>query len=337
MVADLSLGPLRIANPDDGSPDGPAQAQRSIPAVSPLPDLNEHQDYLSHPVQRSDSPVSPLDTPPYDDPNLAPSAPQQSATVQHSPQQQRPPQQPRSQRSLPQTYQDQQQAQFPQYPTMMPQNMHGDPRVQGSRPQSQYYTQMPINGSANTTVSRQGSYRMRTEGSGIDYPSRTSSKRTAIGEQPGVPSRDDSHMERSYGTGQYMPGAANLPPRKSSRGMAATPMRNTPPSNGPLSSTPLSSSPYGLEGGPLASSEEWQDRGAAVAMRREIDAEGRPIVRSIKKGVKDFNFGQTLGEGSYSTVLAAQDKLTGKDYAIKVLDKRHIIKEKKVKLEIRSS
>jgi 3-phosphoinositide dependent protein kinase-1 len=172
---------------------------------------------------------------------------------------------------------------------------------------------------------------MRTDGSSMEFPHRTSSKRTAIGEQSGVPSRDDSHTERSYGTSPYLPGNGPLPPRKSSRGMATNPMRNTPPSSAPLSSTPLSSSPYGLEGGPLASSEEWQDRGAAVATRREIDADGRPIVRSIKKGVKDFNFGQTLGEGSYSTVLAAQDKLTSKDYAIKVLDKRHIIKEKKVK------
>jgi 3-phosphoinositide dependent protein kinase-1 len=51
----------------------------------------------------------------------------------------------------------------------------------------------------------------------------------------------------------------------------------------------------------------------------------------VKKGVKDFNFGRTLGEGSYSTVLAATDRQTLREYAIKVLDKRHIIKEKKVK------
>src|SRR6202012_3226269 len=38
-----------------------------------------------------------------------------------------------------------------------------------------------------------------------------------------------------------------------------------------------------------------------------------------------------LGEGSYSTVLAATDRNNGREYAIKVLDKRHIIKEKKVK------
>lgn len=97
------------------------------------------------------------------------------------------------------------------------------------------------------------------------------------------------------------------------------------------STTPLSSSPYGIEGGPLSSSEEWKERGAAVGVRQEIDSNGKPVSRFVKKGVKDFIFGQTLGEGSYSTVLAATDRQTLKEYAIKVLDKRHIIKEKKVK------
>jgi 3-phosphoinositide dependent protein kinase-1 len=106
--------------------------------------------------------------------------------------------------------------------------------------------------------------------------------------------------------------------------------------HGPLSqSVPvgshLSGSPYGLEGGPLSSTEEWKDKGAAVGMRQEVDQNGRPVTRVVKKGVKDFNFGRTLGEGSYSTVLAATDRQTLREYAIKVLDKRHIIKEKKVK------
>jgi 3-phosphoinositide dependent protein kinase-1 len=93
----------------------------------------------------------------------------------------------------------------------------------------------------------------------------------------------------------------------------------------------LSSSPYGVEGGPLSSSEEWKEKGAAVSTRQDLDQNGRPITRVVKKGVKDFNFGRTLGEGSYSTVLAATDRQTLREYAIKVLDKRHIIKEKKVK------
>lgn len=51
----------------------------------------------------------------------------------------------------------------------------------------------------------------------------------------------------------------------------------------------------------------------------------------IRRTVKDFTFGKELGEGSYSTVVLATDKLTSKRYAVKILDKRHIIKEKKVK------
>ena len=78
-------------------------------------------------------------------------------------------------------------------------------------------------------------------------------------------------------------------------------------------------------------SEEWADRGAALLVRETRNQNGVPTTRVIKKGVKDFQFGRTLGEGSYSTVVAATDRSTLKEYAIKMLDKRHIIKEKKVK------
>ena len=81
-----------------------------------------------------------------------------------------------------------------------------------------------------------------------------------------------------------------------------------------------------------ARSEEWADRGAAVVMVRDVsNRNGGTSTRVIKKGVKDFEFGRLLGEGSYSSVVAATDRSTLKEYAIKMLDKRHIIKEKKVK------
>ncbi|KAF3205110.1 pkb-activating kinase-like protein [Orbilia oligospora] len=86
-----------------------------------------------------------------------------------------------------------------------------------------------------------------------------------------------------------------------------------------------------VENGLPMSSEEWKDRGAAVSIQRHVDSNGNQTHRIVKKGVQDFNFGRTLGEGSYSTVLAATDRQTLTEYAIKVLDKRHIIKEKKVK------
>ncbi|EOD43494.1 putative serine threonine protein kinase protein [Neofusicoccum parvum UCRNP2] len=99
------------------------------------------------------------------------------------------------------------------------------------------------------------------------------------------------------------------------------PPRNYPPST--ASSRPTSTlyshpnvstgSGVSMQGMQGSYREDWKDKGAAVGVRQEMDANGKPVSRVVKKGVKDFNFGRTL------------------EYAIKVLDKRHIIKEKKVK------
>jgi 3-phosphoinositide dependent protein kinase-1 len=93
----------------------------------------------------------------------------------------------------------------------------------------------------------------------------------------------------------------------------------------------LGSVPYAGDAPIPTTSEEWKDRGAAVGVRREVDANGRTTLRQVKKGVRDFSFGRVLGEGSYSSVYLATDRQTLKEYAIKVLEKRHIIKEKKIK------
>ncbi|KAI8905610.1 kinase-like domain-containing protein [Gorgonomyces haynaldii] len=45
----------------------------------------------------------------------------------------------------------------------------------------------------------------------------------------------------------------------------------------------------------------------------------------------DFEFGRVLGEGSYSTVIFAKESDTQKPFAVKMLDKRHILKENKAK------
>ncbi|KAF9071045.1 kinase-like domain-containing protein [Rhodocollybia butyracea] len=45
--------------------------------------------------------------------------------------------------------------------------------------------------------------------------------------------------------------------------------------------------------------------------------------------IDDFDVGDTLGEGSYSTVLQATARKTGKQYAIKVLDKTHLARKNK--------
>ncbi|KAJ3662840.1 hypothetical protein Zmor_007164 [Zophobas morio] len=54
---------------------------------------------------------------------------------------------------------------------------------------------------------------------------------------------------------------------------------------------------------------------------------GEDVVR--KRTPADFVFGKVIGEGSFSTVYLAKDVHTNKEFAIKVLEKRHIIREKK--------
>ncbi|OJJ44283.1 hypothetical protein ASPZODRAFT_144856 [Penicilliopsis zonata CBS 506.65] len=179
------------------------------------------------------------------------------------------------------------------------------------------------NGSSSTLAAREGSYRIRTDSaasSASESLARAESRGGSAAFQAGVPVRDNSHSDRSYRGTHFPAGNGPMVMRQPSRAHAR-----------PGGASQLQGSPYTMENGPPASSEEWQDRGAAVAVKQELDANGKPVSRFIKKGVRDFSFGQTLGEGSYSTVVFATDRQTLKEYAIKILDKRHIIKEKKVK------
>ena len=338
---DLSLGPLKIANPDtrgDASPDsamGIASSVRSLPGISPISTSSNNGDLLSTTTSQNTnpSPVSPMQTSAVNfiqasqaTAAATPStnAAQKASFISRAKQRE----------AIPYSYQDQQQAQFPQYPTMMPQNLH-DPSTNASRPVPAFYTQPPSTGKTSAGgVVRENSYRKQNDASrqASSIPQRSTSRGSAIALQAGVPTRDNSHSERTYNPSQYTPGNGPIPPRRTSKAVTAGGLSVSPGNgNTPLSNVPLSSSPYNIEGGPLPSSEEWKERGAAVSVQQDYDASGKPVSRFIKKGVKDFIFGQTLGEGSYSTVLAATDRQTLKEYAIKVLDKRHIIKEKKVK------
>lgn len=331
-----SLGGLRIANPDNLSPnsvendpmqhappdpasDDPdrtkcAGSQPVLPAtvglMAPL-SLDFNPGKFSLETSPPNGVYSPIEKVPRSPPREQPSYTQRQS----------------SRLSIPLTYQDQQQAQFPQYPTMMPPNQR-HPSA-STRPVSTIYTQT-VN--ANVDVpTRGGSYRLRNESSRSSIqgsPQRKNSRDTSAAMQAGVLTREGGHSERSYRQGQQSYNGNNpLPPRRSSRGISGGHVNGATEHH----STNNSGSPYAAEGGPLASSEEWQERGAAVGIRAEIDANGRPVLRHVKKGVKDFHFGRTLGEGSYSTVMAATDRQTLQEYAIKVLDKKHIIKEKKVK------
>ncbi|CAL1278763.1 unnamed protein product [Larinioides sclopetarius] len=61
-------------------------------------------------------------------------------------------------------------------------------------------------------------------------------------------------------------------------------------------------------------------------------AEAKP---PAKKSAKDFRFGKLIGEGSFSMVYLAKDIHTNREYAIKVCEKRHILREKKQKAVMR--
>ncbi|KAH0122171.1 Pkinase-domain-containing protein, partial [Aureobasidium melanogenum] len=193
-------------------------------------------------------------------------------------------------------------AQVPQYPQ--------NSSISSAR-MSNMYTHQNI--SSTSALSQASSYRYRDDVSSQSGLARSASRAAAAAMAGHPPVRSAS---RSY---RGPDGQNVMPPRRSSKRVTS--------GYGPGPSTSV----YSVEGGPLPSSEEWKERGAAVATRQEVDQNGRPVSKIVKKGVNDFHFGRTLGEGSYSTVLAATDRQVHREYAVKVLDKRHIIKEKKVK------
>ncbi|POS83745.1 Pkinase-domain-containing protein [Erysiphe pulchra] len=141
-----------------------------------------------------------------------------------------------------------------------------------------------------------------------------------------TPVTEAGHQEY-YNQHNYSPSLRNtpLPPNVYARGSIGSHLAL---GTNNLNGTP---SPYNLEGSIASNSEEWKDRGAAVGLREDYDANGKFVLRQVKKGVRDFEFGRILGEGSYSQVVLGRDRQTSKEYAIKILDKKHIIKEKKVK------
>jgi 3-phosphoinositide dependent protein kinase-1 len=337
-----SLGGLRIANPDEDavSPSPPPPLQQpadSQPPAEPRPSSSPSQASSSSTVTDKPTPLPAIPSLPETQPasgslgfnpeTFTTASPAVSPLGQPSPLAAEATPSPYSSRlnhrqSMPLAHQAQQQSPYPQYasgPVAPPRNP--PPQNLGRPMSTQMYNHPNLSSSSATALTNPSTYRYNDDAS-IDIR-RTSSSRMATN---GIPTREQS---RRY---QQPPGMVvgngPLPPRRSSRRI---PMDGAPHSSSAPVGAHLSSSPYGLEGGPLPSTDEWKERGAATGMRQEIDQNGRAVTRVVKKGVKDFNFGRTLGEGSYSTVLAATDRQTLREYAIKVLDKRHIIKEKKVK------
>ncbi|KAG8189288.1 hypothetical protein JTE90_019048 [Oedothorax gibbosus] len=73
--------------------------------------------------------------------------------------------------------------------------------------------------------------------------------------------------------------------------------------------------------------------GADVAITGKSSSQS--VKQPLKKSAKDFRFGKLIGEGSFSMVYLAKDIYSNKEYAIKVCEKRHILREKKQKAIMR--
>ena len=72
--------------------------------------------------------------------------------------------------------------------------------------------------------------------------------------------------------------------------------------------------------------EEWADRGAAKIIKEVADpTTGELTKQVVKMGIKDFKFGEQLGDGSYSSVVLATARDSGKKYAVKVLSKEYLL------------
>lgn len=340
MSGDLSLsqslGGLRIANPDDetaGSPAASPPLNRTAPPSSHSststvandrrPDLlptlsHQNSDYGSslgfepdeYHLQTTNA--SPMATQ-HPQPMPLPVQRMQQETTARAHLSHR--------SSMPLDYQAQQAAQYPTHsPGYAPQRQPGM-QAADIRPISGMYTQG--NASASSGFS-QGSYSYRSEMSSADGGGPGLARHGSNAPRPGmglIPMRDNS---RAYRQPSQQIDGGPLPSRRSSRRMRPPPGSNMDYENN-VDAT------YAGNGSMPRNAEDWRDQGAASSSRQGSDPAGQPVQRLVKKGVKDFNFGRTLGEGSYSTVLAATDRQNLKEYAIKVLDKRHIIKEKKVK------
>lgn len=356
MSLSQSFGGLRIANPDRGSPDSstvnsetpppPVTRRQTGDATAegyPEPQQQQQQQQrrlsVFNILRRGETAIGP-NPPSHPDESVKPRPPRKhspqhtdSSTTSQDPARLAAAQAYRQAQaqSMPYNHQAQQDALFPPFQSN---NMQSRDRgYSAPRPVSGVYSAIPP-ALSNMPTRQHGSYRLRSESSRssvVGMPPRADSRNAEAVMAAGAEIRDGSHRDRSYSQSQPMPpGNGPAPARDSSKGMGSgRVVTNHQPSPSPV--PPTGSSPYGLDGPLLASSEEWKERGAAVGVRQEIDANGKPVLRSVKKGVRDFAFGRTLGEGSYSTVLAATDRQTLKEYAVKVLDKRHIIKEKKIK------
>jgi 3-phosphoinositide dependent protein kinase-1 len=80
--------------------------------------------------------------------------------------------------------------------------------------------------------------------------------------------------------------------------------------------------------------EDADDGGPVVVEGIESEPQrtvSNPSSQRIELQPADFLFGRTLGEGAFARVVHARSKRAGTDFAIKIMEKRHIKKENKTK------
>ncbi|KAK0213027.1 kinase-like protein [Desarmillaria ectypa] len=99
---------------------------------------------------------------------------------------------------------------------------------------------------------------------------------------------------------------------------------SAPRSASPLPPTPRASRPPSYLTRDLAVSAEKPEP------RKSSRSTSRAPSKSRGPTIEDFAVGETLGEGSYSTVLLATYLRTGQKYAIKTLDKNYLIRKQKM-------
>ncbi|GFO33213.1 3-phosphoinositide-dependent protein kinase 1 [Plakobranchus ocellatus] len=84
--------------------------------------------------------------------------------------------------------------------------------------------------------------------------------------------------------------------------------------------------------------------GTSSSQTTDAPAESKPIKAStsaeagkprVKKSPNDFIFGKVIGEGSYSTVYLAKEVSSQKEFAIKICEKKHLIRERKTHFVMR--
>ncbi|MGH0173458.1 UNVERIFIED_CONTAM: hypothetical protein FKN15_008454 [Acipenser sinensis] len=109
-------------------------------------------------------------------------------------------------------------------------------------------------------------------------------------------------------------------------------VRNQSDSRSPLAIAGVSSSSHSHSHGPTMEGTAAETRSTSQPSEQSSEQRQqsiRQLAQPRKKRPEDFRFGKILGEGSFSTVVLAREQSTGKEYAIKILEKRHIMKENK--------